>query len=159
MNIKFEFSNFEIEYMQNSVKTKKLISFGPKCPNLNNCAQNLNNESKQEISDFPKFEIQGRFGLFRNFSGLFWLILSHFRCFDSFWLVLVRFDLFRVLVIAVLKDHKSEEATTITRESYEHVLCQAVLEQCYEIENVAATKGTDFSSKPVQLAITKFIDS
>ena len=89
----------------------------------------------------------------------FWVILSHFGCFDLFWLVSARSDLFRVLVSAVLKDHKSEEAITLTRESYENVPCQVVLEQCDEIENIAATKGTDFSSKHVQLAITKFIDS
>ena len=37
-------------------------------------------------------------------------------------------------------------------------MCQAALEQGYEIENVAATEGTDFSCKPAQLVITKFID-
>ena len=58
----------------------------------------------------------------------------------------------------VLKDHKSAEAITLTRESYENVVCQAALEQGYEIENVAATEGTDFSCKPAQLVITKFID-
>ena len=57
-----------------------------------------------------------------------------------------------------LKDHKSAEAITLTRESYENVVCQAALEQGYEIENVAATEGTDFSCKPAQLVITKFID-
>ena len=58
----------------------------------------------------------------------------------------------------MLKDHKSAEAITLTRESYENVVCQAALEQGYEIENIAATKGTDFSCKPAQLVITKFID-
>ena len=58
----------------------------------------------------------------------------------------------------VLKDHKSAEAITLTRESSENVVCQAALEQGYEIENVAATEGTDFSCKPAQLVITKFID-
>ena len=48
----------------------------------------------------------------------------------------------------VLKDHKSAEATTLTRESYENVVCQAALEQGYDTENVAATEGTDFSCKP-----------
>ena len=37
-------------------------------------------------------------------------------------------------------------------------LCQAALEQRYEIEDVAATEGTDFSCKSAQLVITKFID-
>ena len=58
----------------------------------------------------------------------------------------------------VLTDHKSAEAITLTRESYENVVCQAALEQGHEIENVAATEGTDFSCKPAQLVITKFID-
>ena len=44
----------------------------------------------------------------------------------------------------VLKDHKSAEAITLTKESYENVVCQAALEQRYDIENVAATEGTDF---------------
>ena len=53
----------------------------------------------------------------------------------------------------VLIDHKSAEA--ITRELYVNVVCQAALEQGYEIENVAATEGTDSSCEP---AITKFMD-
>ena len=48
------------------------------------------------------------------------------------------------------------EAITLTRESYEYVVFQAALEEGYEIENVAATKGTDFSSKPMQLAIIHY---
>ena len=47
---------------------------------------------------------------------------------------------------------------TLTQESYENVVRQAALEQGYEIENVDATEGTDFSCKPVQLVITKCID-
>ena len=47
---------------------------------------------------------------------------------------------------------------TLTWESYENVVWQAALEQGHEIENVAATEGTDFSCKPAQLVITKFID-
>ena len=58
----------------------------------------------------------------------------------------------------LLKYHKSAEAITLTRESYENVVCQSVLEQGYEIENVAATEGTDFSCKSAQLVITKFMD-
>ena len=37
-------------------------------------------------------------------------------------------------------------------------MSQAALEQGYEIENMAATEATDFSCKPAQLVITKFID-
>ena len=58
----------------------------------------------------------------------------------------------------VLKYHKSAKAITLTRESYENIMCQAAIEQGYEIENVAATQGTDFSCKPAQLVLTKFID-
>ena len=46
----------------------------------------------------------------------------------------------------------------LTRESHKNVVCQAALEQVYEIENVAATEGTDFLCKPTQLVITKFIN-
>ena len=58
----------------------------------------------------------------------------------------------------MLKDHKSAKAITLIRESYKNVVCQAALEQGYEIENVAVTKGADFSCKPAQLVIAKFID-
>ena len=58
----------------------------------------------------------------------------------------------------MLKVHKSVEATTLTRESYENVVCQAALEKGFEIENVAVTDGTYFWCKPAQLVITKFID-
>ena len=58
----------------------------------------------------------------------------------------------------MLNDHKSTETITLTRESYENVVCQAALEQGFEIENVAATEGTDFSCKPAQLVITNYID-
>ena len=61
-------------------------------------------------------------------------------------------------LFVVLKDHKSAEAITLTRESYENVVYQAAPEQGYETENVAATEGTDFSFKPTQLVITKVID-
>ena len=37
-------------------------------------------------------------------------------------------------------------------------MCQTALEQGYEIENVAATEGTDFPCYPAQLVITKFMD-
>ena len=37
-------------------------------------------------------------------------------------------------------------------------MCHAALEQGYDIENVGATEGIDFSCKPAQLVITKFID-
>ena len=33
-SVKFEISTFEIVYMQNFIKIRKLILFGPKCPNL-----------------------------------------------------------------------------------------------------------------------------
>ena len=58
----------------------------------------------------------------------------------------------------MLKDHKSAKAITLIRESYKNVVCQAALEQGYEIENVAVTKEADFSCKPAQLVIAKFID-
>ena len=46
---------------------------------------------------------------------------------------------------------------TLIRESHENLVCQAALEQGHEVKNVAATEGTDFSWKPAQLVITKFI--
>ena len=45
INVKFEFSTFELGYMRNFVKTRKSLLFGPKCPNLGILAQNLHNES------------------------------------------------------------------------------------------------------------------
>ena len=41
----------------------------------------------------------------------------------------------------------------LTWESYENAVWQAASEQGYDIENVAATEGTDFSCKPAQLAL------
>ena len=38
-NVRFEISTFEIGYRQNFVKIKKVIPFGPKCPNLEIWAQ------------------------------------------------------------------------------------------------------------------------
>ena len=61
-------------------------------------------------------------------------------------------------LFTALNDYKSAETITLIRESYENVVCQAPLEQGHEIENVAATEGTDFSCKPAQLVITKSID-
>ena len=55
-------------------------------------------------------------------------------------------------LFTVLKDRK------LTHELYENVVCQAVLGQGYEIENVAATEGRDFLCKSAQHVITKFID-
>ena len=110
-NVKFEISTFEIGYMRNFVKIRKLIFFGPKCPNLGIWARNLKKiNDKFEISSFkigymqnfvkirksilfspkcpivgnpkfPQFEILGRFGSFRKFLGV---VLAGF---GSFWLV------------------------------------------------------------------------
>ena len=81
MNVKFEFSTFEIGSMRNFVKTIKSILFGPKYPNVGICNRSLNNESEKEIPDFPSFEILGRFGSFRNFFGSFRLVSARFGCF------------------------------------------------------------------------------
>ena len=70
---RFDITNFEIRYMRNFVKIRKLIRVCPKCP------------------DFPNFEIMGCFGSFPKFFGLFWLVPVFFALFGSFWLVWVRF--------------------------------------------------------------------
>ena len=41
VNVRFEISTFEIGYMRNFVKIRKLIPFGPKCPKLGIYAQNF----------------------------------------------------------------------------------------------------------------------
>ena len=41
VNVKFKISTFEIDYMRNLAKIKKLILFGPECPNLGIWAQNF----------------------------------------------------------------------------------------------------------------------
>ena len=46
-----------------------------------------------EISDFPNFEILGRFGSFRNYFGSFWLVSGRF---GWFWFVLTDFASFRI---------------------------------------------------------------
>ena len=40
-NVRFEISTFEIGYMRNFAKIRKLILFGPKCENLGIWAQNF----------------------------------------------------------------------------------------------------------------------
>ena len=45
INVKFELSTFEIEYVRNFVKIRQSILFGLKCANLGNWVRNLNNES------------------------------------------------------------------------------------------------------------------
>ena len=40
-NVRFEISTFEIGYKGNFVKIRKLILFGPKCPNVSIWAQNF----------------------------------------------------------------------------------------------------------------------
>ena len=44
-NLRFEISTFEIGYMQNYVKIKKLITFGPKSLNLDVWAQNFSKQT------------------------------------------------------------------------------------------------------------------
>ena len=60
-NVTFEFSTFEIAYMQNFFEIRKLILFGPKCLTLCIWTQNLKNESQQNFPGFPNFDIFGRF--------------------------------------------------------------------------------------------------
>ena len=79
--ISFEISTFKIGYMQNFVKIRKLILFGPKCQNLGIWARNLKDENYYKIPDFPIFEILGRFGSFCNFFGSFRLVSGRFRSF------------------------------------------------------------------------------
>ena len=47
-NVRFEISTFEIGYMRNYVKIRKLIPFGPKVLNLGIWAHNLG----KQMSDF-----------------------------------------------------------------------------------------------------------
>ena len=56
---KFEISSFKIGYMQNYVKIRKFILFGPKCPNLGIWAQNL----KKTWVIFGRFVFFGLFQL------------------------------------------------------------------------------------------------
>ena len=43
-SVKIEISTFEIEYIQKFVKIRKLILFGPKCPNSNLWAPTFQNQ-------------------------------------------------------------------------------------------------------------------
>ena len=43
INVRFEISTFEIGYMQNFVKVRKLMLFDPKCPYLEIWAQTFQN--------------------------------------------------------------------------------------------------------------------
>ena len=53
--------------------------------------------------------------------------------------------------------NKSDEAITPTKESYENVVCQAALEQEYEIEYVDATEGINFLCKLRNLSLQNLL--
>ena len=54
INVKFKISTFEIEYMRNFVKIRKLIFFGLKCPNLGIWAENFQRQMTNLISTHSK---------------------------------------------------------------------------------------------------------
>ena len=79
INVKFEFSTFEIGCMRNFVKIIKSILSGPKCPNVDTCDRSLNNESEKEILDFPNLKfwvVSGHFAIFGGRFGWFRLVLA-----------------------------------------------------------------------------------
>ena len=53
-NVRFEISIFEIGYMQNFVKIRKLILFDPKCLNLGIWTQNF----RKPISDYKSASLK-----------------------------------------------------------------------------------------------------
>ena len=58
----------------------------------------------------------------------------------------------------VLKDHKSAEATALSRESYKNVVREEASQQGFDINNVEVREGEDYSSKPAHLVIANLID-
>ena len=58
----------------------------------------------------------------------------------------------------MLKDHKSAQSYTLSRESYQHVIKEAAAQRGFTVENVRVREGDDFSCKPAQLIITNTID-
>ena len=56
----------------------------------------------------------------------------------------------------VLKDHESVEAIALTRESYEHVVCQAALEKGYEIEMLLQQREHIFRVNLRNLSLQNF---
>ena len=57
----------------------------------------------------------------------------------------------------VLKDHKSAEATALSRESYKNVVREEASQQGFDINNVEVRKGEDYSCKPAHLVTTNVI--
>ena len=53
INVRFETSTFKTDYIQNFVKIRKLILFGPKYPNMENWAHRFCTQMK-ELTNFVK---------------------------------------------------------------------------------------------------------
>ena len=63
------------------------------------------------------------------------------------------------LSIVVLKDHKSMEATALSRDSYKSAVREEASQQGFDINNVEVREGEDHSCKPAHLVITNTINA
>ena len=99
IKVRFEISTFEIGYMQNLVKIKKLIPFVPKIPKFGHFWLEIwkrNASRKFQISLVLKFWVfSGRFVIFWGCFGWFQLVSV---VFGSFWLVSTYFGWFRLVL-------------------------------------------------------------
>ena len=63
------------------------------------------------------------------------------------------------LSIVVLKDHKSMEATALSRDSYKSAVREEASQQGFDINNVEVREGEDHSCTPAHLVITNTINA
>ena len=63
------------------------------------------------------------------------------------------------LSIVVLKDHKSMEATALSRDSYKSAVREEASQQGFDINNVEVREDEDHSCKPAHLVITNTINA
>ena len=63
------------------------------------------------------------------------------------------------LSIVVLKDHKSMEATALSRDSYKSAVREEASQRGFDINNVEVREGEDHSCKPAHLVITNTINA
>ena len=90
-NVRFESSTFEIEYMQNFVKIRKLILFGPKYPKNTSGIQISKTKAGRKFQIFPVLKCW-------IVSVCLTIFLVTLAGFGSLRLVSARFGSFRVLV-------------------------------------------------------------
>ena len=102
-NDKFEISTYKIGWIQNFIKTRKFILFGPNAQ-IGHLGSNFEKQKTAENSRFPQI---WNFGSFNSFFGSFWLVLG---CSGWFQLILAGFRLFWLIWVLVSTHREYDNA-------------------------------------------------